>query len=136
MEILVQSNLLTVGLNGKAGIIGELPVRLVSTVTASEAVSFIRNEKFDLVLSKWGLDDLGEGLFLRRLRMVKPDLRTIVLVDGRDPTQEILARSIGVSVVLNDDCPDEMLTSTIAQILCIEMPASVTNILEQTEAVK
>ncbi len=125
MEILVQANLLMVGLNERTRILDELPVRLINADSAVDAVRCIRNEKFDMVISKWELPDLADGMFFKRLRMVKPDMTSLVLVDGDDPQQEIMARSVGVSAVLTEDCGDDLLLATVAGIFGIEVPVNV-----------
>lgn len=131
MELLVRTNLLAVGLNGRAQQLDELPVRLVIAGSATQAVGRIRNDRFDSVLSRWNLEDMPEGLFLRRLRVVKPDLKIIVLVDGKNPSEEILARSIGACAVLADDCSDELLVQTVVSILGLDVPtAAVTETIQ------
>ena len=77
MDILVQANILAVGLDGKAEALGELPIRLVTTQSAVEAARYLKNENCDTIISKWDLEDMKNGLFLRRLRVVKPYIRTI-----------------------------------------------------------
>ena len=119
MEPLIKANLLAVGLNGKTELLSELPIRLVSVESAKQAVCCIRNDRFEGVLSTWSLDDMPEGLFLKRLRMVKPSL-----------TQEIMARSIGVSAVLTEGCGDEFFLQTVASVLGLELPAEVISIHE------
>ncbi|MFA5424052.1 MAG: response regulator [Phycisphaerae bacterium] len=131
MKSLVKANLLTVGLNGRAKILAELPVRMVSVGSAAEATRLIRNERFDGVLSTWDLDDMAAGLFLKRLRMVKPDIATIVLVSSDDPSQEILARSIGVCAVLTSDCSDGLLTGAVSSVLGIAIPVEVSAVKKQ-----
>ena len=125
MKILVQGRTLTVGLNGKGDALSELPIELTSVDTATQAVTCLKSERFDCVVSKWHLDDMNEGGFQRRLRAVRPDTATVVLVSCDDPGEEILARSIGVSAVLTEDCSDELLLATVAAILGIVVPAAV-----------
>ncbi len=124
MEPLVRTNLLAVGVNGRTQLLSELPIRLVSVQSAAEAVVCIRNDRFESVLSTWNLEDMPRGLFLKRLRVVKPDLTTIVLVNGNDPSEEIGARSIGVCAVLTEDCGDDFLVQAVASVLGLEVPAA------------
>lgn len=125
MKVLVQGHALAVGLNGKGDALGELPIELTSVDTAAQAVACLKNERFDCVVSRWHLEDMREGMFQRRLRAVRPDTATIVLVSGDNPGEEVLARSIGVSAVLTEDCSDELLLATVAAILGIEIPSAV-----------
>jgi len=130
MEPLVRTNLLAVGVNGRTQLLSELPIRLVSVQSAAEAVVCIRNDRFESVLSTWNLDDMPGGLFLKRLRVVKPDLTTIVLINNEDPSEEILARSIGVCAVLTEDCSDDFLVRAVASVLGLEVPAEAAAITE------
>lgn len=130
MEALIKANLLAVGLNGRTEVLDELPIRLISVESAAEAIRRIRNDRFESVLSRWHLEDMPGGLFLRKLRLVKPDMTTIVLICSKDQSEEIRARSIGVSAVLTEDCSDEFLVATVASVLGIEAPAEVRAILQ------
>jgi DNA-binding NarL/FixJ family response regulator len=136
MEPLVRANLLAVGLAGKTQLFGDLPIRLISVDSAAEAVRCIRDDKFKGVISRWQLCDMSDGLFLRKLRMVKPDVATIVLVHGDDPSEEILARSIGVSAVLTEQCSDNLLLQTVSELLGLEVHVgvpAVTEVKQSTE---
>jgi DNA-binding NarL/FixJ family response regulator len=134
MELLVRTNLLAVGLNARAQQLGELQIRLVIAGSAAQAIGYIRQDRFDSVLSTWNLVDMPEGLFLRRLRVIKPDLKIIVLVDGKDSSEEILARSIGVCAVLPDDCSDDLLVQTVALVLGLDVPtAAITEAVHSTD---
>ena len=117
MIVLVQATVLTVGLNGKNEILRELPIRLITTQSGIEAARSLKNEEVNSVITKWDLDDMEDGLFLKRLRVVKPEISTIVFVKAGEPAQEIAARSLGVSAVLTDQTNDELLRETIANIL-------------------
>jgi len=117
MLVLVQATVLTVGLNGKNEVLQELPIQLIAMRCGMDAVRSLKNEKVDSVISKWNLDDMGDGRFLKRLRAVKPDIPTIVFVRPDDRAQEIAARSLGVSAVLTDDASDELFRETVANVL-------------------
>ncbi len=82
-----------------------------------EAARSLKNEKVDSVISKWDLDDMEDGRFLKRLRAVKPEIPTIVFVRAGDQAQEIAARSLGVSAVLADDTSNELFRQTVANVL-------------------
>ncbi|GAI81962.1 unnamed protein product, partial [marine sediment metagenome] len=110
MIVLVQATVLTVGLNGngKNEVLRELPIRLITMQSGTEAARSLKNEKVDSVISKWDLDDMEDGRFLKRLRAVKPEIPTIAFVRAGDRAQEIAARSLGVSAILTDDTSDEL----------------------------
>lgn len=85
--------------------------------SGTEAARSLKNEKVDSVISKWDLDDMEDGRFLKRLRAVKPEIPTIAFIRAGDRAQEIAARSLGVSAVLTDDTSDELFRQTVANVL-------------------
>ncbi len=125
MIILVQASVLTVGLDGKNEVLRELPIRLITMQSGMKAARSLKNEKFDSVISKWDLEDMEDGQFLRNLRAVKPGIPTIAFVTAGNQTQEIAARSLGVSAVLTDEADDELFRETVANILGLRDIASI-----------
>jgi len=125
MIVLVQATVLTVGLNGKDEVLRELPVRLVTMQSGTEAARSLKNEKVDSVISKWDLHDMEDGRFLKNLRAVKPEIPTIAFVRAGDRAQEIAARSLGVSAVLTDEADDELFRETVANVLGLRDIASI-----------
>jgi len=117
MVVLVQATVMTIGLNGKSTALRELPIRLLNMQSGAEAARSLKNEYVDSVISRWDLDDMDKGRFLKRFRAVKPDIPTIVFVKAGDRAQEVAARSLGVSAVLTDDCDDELFRETVATVL-------------------
>jgi len=117
MIVLVQANVLTVGLDGKSEVLRELPIRLLTMRSGNEAARSLKNTKVDSVISNWDLEDMSDGRFLKKLKAVKPDLPTIVFVRAGDAAQEIEARSLGVSAVLTDDTSDDIFRQTVANVL-------------------
>jgi len=117
MIVLVQAKVLAVGLNGRSEILRELPIRLVTMQSGTEAARSLKNEEVDSIISKWDLDDMADGWFLRRLRAVKPQIPTIAFIRAGDQAQEIAARSLGVSAVLTDEADDELFRETVANVL-------------------
>ena len=125
MVVLVQASVLTVGLDGKNKVLRELPIRLITMQSGMKAARSLKNEKVDSVISKWDLDDMEDGRFLRNLRAVKPEIPTIAFVRAGDRAQEIAARSLGVSAVLTDETDDELFRETVANILGLRDIASI-----------
>src|SRR4030042_4298168 len=97
MVVLVQANVLTVGLDGKNEVLRELPIRLITMQSGMKAARSLKTEKVDSVISKWDLDDMEDGQFLKNMRAAKPEIPTIAFVKAGDQSQEIAARSLGVS---------------------------------------
>jgi len=129
MLVLVQANVLTVGLNGKSRALRGLPIRLMEMQFASEAARSLKNEKVDSIISKWDLTDSRNGGFLKKLKTVKPDIPTIVFVKSGNREQEIAARSLGVSAVLPEDTDDELFTQTVANVLGLKDVVSIKEIV-------
>jgi len=125
MIVLVQATVLTVGLNGRNEVLRELPIRLIAMQHGSEAARSLKNEKVNNVVSKWELDDMKDGRFLKSLRAAKPDIPTIAFVRAGDRAQEIAARSLGITAVLTDDADDELFRKTVADILRLKEVVSI-----------
>lgn len=117
MIVLVQATVLTVGLNGKNEVLWELPIRLITMESGTEAARSFKSEKVDSVISKWDLQDMEDGQFLKNLKAIKPEIPTIAFIRARDKEQEIAARSLGVSAILTEDTSDELFRETVANVL-------------------
>ena len=128
MIVLVQANVLTVGLDGRNEVLSELPIRLIALDNAADAASSLKNEKVDGVISNWDIKDAGGGRFLRKLKAAKPDISTIVFIRANDREQEISARSLGVSAVLTEDSSDELFLETVANVLGLKSVVAIKTI--------
>jgi len=117
MIVLVQATVLTVGLNGRSEVLKELPIRLITMQSGLEAARSLKNEKVNSVISRWDLDDMPDGRFLKSLKAAKPGIPTIAFIRAGSTTQEIAARSLGVSAVLAEDATDDMFRQTVTNIL-------------------
>ena len=125
MVVLVQANLLAVGIKGMAESLRELPVRVVEKRSGRQAAACFRNEGFDAVISNWELSDMPKGAFLRRLKAFRPGIATIAFVNAGDRHQEIDARCTGVSAVVTDKVSDLLLKETVANVLRLEPVESI-----------
>ncbi len=85
-----------------------------------EAARSLKNEKVNSVVSRWDLEDMPNGRFLKSLRAARPNIPTIAFVRAGNTTQEIAARSLGVSAVLTEDASDEAFKETVANLLGLE----------------
>lgn len=115
MIFFAQPKILAVGLNNKEKALRGLPIRLVSCESGAEAAEFLKEENVSSIICVWDLDDMPDGQFVRRLRVVKPDIKTIVFVRSQDTLGEIKARSIGASVVLTDKTSDQMFRRAVIE---------------------
>ncbi|MBW8001138.1 MAG: response regulator [Planctomycetes bacterium] len=121
MIAFVEATVLTIGLNGKSDALKNLPINVLKMQSGFEAARSLKNTKIDSVICKWDLDDMKGGEFLRRLKMVKPNIPTIALIRAGDIAQEIQARSIGVSAVLTEETDDSLFTEMVANILSLNV---------------
>jgi DNA-binding response OmpR family regulator len=117
MLALVKANVLVLGCGGRDNALKALPIRVLYLETGLEAGRSLKNESVDGVISSWKLPDAPAGKFLRNLRLAKPYLPIIAMVDANNVEQEISARSIGVTAVLNNDVNDQILIRTVVEIL-------------------
>jgi response regulator RpfG family c-di-GMP phosphodiesterase len=115
MIFFAQPKILTVGLNAKSRVLNDLPVCILSCESGAEAANLLKEEKVNSVVTAWNLDDMPDGMFLMKLRTVKPDVKTIVFIKAGDAVQEIRARSIGASVVLTDQTSDELFRRAVIE---------------------
>lgn len=120
MLVLVKANVLVLGFGGRCDALNALPIRVVFIETGFEAGRSLKNESVNAVLSRWNLPDAPAGKFLLNLRLAKPYLPIIAVVDANDIEQEIAARSIGATAVLSDDAADKVFRQTVVEILGLE----------------
>ena len=128
MIVLVQANVLTIGINGRNQTLQKLPIQLLTVRTGAKAAKFLKNKNIDGVISNWNLEDMKDGWFIRNLRVVKPHIPTIVFVSSKDQQQEIKARSFGVSAVLTEDASDDLFRQTVANVLGLKDVISIKTI--------
>jgi DNA-binding NarL/FixJ family response regulator len=120
MLVLVKANILAVGLAGRNKILESLPIRVCNIETGAQAGRSLKNENVDSVISNWNLVDSPNGKFIRNLKLAKPYLPVIAVVDAGDIQQEIAARSIGAAAVLSSDAADEIIRQTVIGVLGID----------------
>ena len=124
MIVVAKLNVMTVGVGQRAESLAELPVRVISMQHGSNAVRSFKTEQIDSVISHWHLDDMPDGMFLKRLRAIRPYMPTIAVVEAGNAEQEIAARSLGVTAVIADDSSEEFFRVVVCQTLGV-VPAEV-----------
>lgn len=117
MLVLVKANIAAVGLGSRKSALQKLPIRISYIETGLEAGRSLKNENVNSIISRWNLPDGPDGQFLRSLRSAKPYMPIIAIVDSGDAKQEIAARSIGVTAVLNSDVTDEVFKQVVCEVL-------------------
>ncbi len=121
----VVANVLAVGVTDKSDALKELPIRLLVMDTGAEAVRCLRKERIATVISRWELVDMPEGEFLKNVIAAKPAVPTIAFITPGDRSQEIAARTLGVSAILSEDVDDDDFRETLCQLLSIRTVESV-----------
>jgi DNA-binding NarL/FixJ family response regulator len=120
MVVLVQATVLAVGLGGRSEVLKKLPIKLIKMQSGLEAARSLKSEKVNSVISRWDMEDMPDGRFLRTFKAAKPYIPMIALVRAGSKQQEIAARSLGVTAVLAEDAADDVLRDTVANLLGIE----------------
>ena len=116
----VYSTILMIGTNDKTKVLHELPVRLLVIDTGKEALECLKGEHIDSVVSQWDLVDMPEGELLEKIIDAEPNIPTVAFIEPNNWEQEIAARSLGVTAILNEDIDESYFRSTICQLLHIE----------------
>lgn len=124
MVIVAKMNVLAVGAEEWSACFAELPIRLISLKNGVDAVRSFKTEQIDSVISHWHLDDMPDGLFLKRLRAIRPNMPTIAIVEPNNPQQEIAARSLGVVAVIPDNSSEDYFREVVSAVLNLQ-PQSV-----------
>jgi DNA-binding NarL/FixJ family response regulator len=117
MLVLVRANIVVVGLGGRSSALKALPIRVSYIKTGQQAGCSLKSENVNSIISAWNLPDFPDGRFLRALRLAKPYMPVIAVVDSGDVRQEIAARSIGAAAVLSSDVPDEAFKQIVCEVL-------------------
>lgn len=117
MVIIAEMNVLAVGMEDRVGEFHGLPVRLQSMVRGSDAIRSFKVDPIDSVVSHWHLPDMPNGQFLRKLKVVRPDIPTVAIIEPDNPQQEIEARILGVSAVIYEDCDGRYFRQVITSVL-------------------
>ncbi|PKL47300.1 MAG: hypothetical protein CVV39_05945 [Planctomycetes bacterium HGW-Planctomycetes-1] len=120
MLVLVRANIFVVGLGGRSNALKALPVRVSFIQSGLNAARSLKTECVDSVISKWNLPDFPDGQFLKNLRLAKPYIPVIAVVDSNNAVQEIAARSIGTAAVLSSDIGDDIFRRTVVEVLGID----------------
>ena len=112
--------ILSVGIRNKSEALKTLPVRVLVMDSGSEAVRHLFEEKIDIVISHWDLTDMPQGMLLEKIIGAKPNMPTVAFIESDNWEQEITARSLGVTAILNEDIDESYFRNTICRILHIE----------------
>jgi len=111
-------NILVVGLGNKSKVLQqEVPAnRLVVVDTAEGAVSKLLEGKVDVVICRWDLPDMPNGLLIERIIGAKPDVKTMAILRSGDFIQEFAARGLGVTVVVDEGIDDATFCEIVSQL--------------------
>ena len=78
-------------------------IRIIAAAKGSSAIVCLRRWQIDLLVGRWHLPDLLDGMMFKHVREAKPSLPLVAVVTADDKNQEIAARNIGVNAVIDDD---------------------------------
>jgi DNA-binding NarL/FixJ family response regulator len=121
MIITANMTVLAVGVGERSAELEALPIRLIGRKSGFEAVRSFKTDQIDSVLSHWHLEDMPDGLFLRRLVAIRPQLPIIAIIEPGNPEQEIAARSLGVAAVIPEDCSEEYFREIVSAALHLRL---------------
>jgi DNA-binding response OmpR family regulator len=83
-----------------------------------EALKCLKQTRTDMLISQWQLPDMPDGELLRRFSLAKPHIPTIAFIEADGTEQEeIDARSLGVNMVLTEDCDFDTFYDVVCQLL-------------------
>lgn len=132
MIVLVKANVLTVGLIGRGRALRKLPIRVVQIRDSRTVASSLKNQNIDSIISRWDLPDARGGKLLKAVKLAKPNLPIIAVVEPKNFAQEIAARSIGTAAVISSDVSDEFFRKIISEILGLDDAPETANIYTNT----
>ena len=115
MKVLATANVLVVGIDSLENF-DSLPITAKLAITGLEAISSLKYEDYDAVVSKWNLADMTGGKFIKGLRLIKPKVPVIAVIEAGDYVQEISARACGVKAVVSTEGL-MLLKRTLAELL-------------------
>ena len=111
-----QEYVLAVGLADRCEDLEGLRVRHRSVDTGFQALRQLRLEVPSVLVGLWDLLDMPDGSLFRRVLGSIASAATVTLVEFENSTQEIAARSLGVTVVLDESIDDKVLCELLDQL--------------------
>jgi DNA-binding NarL/FixJ family response regulator len=111
-----QRYVLTVGLKDRCESLKALPVKLCSVDTGFQALRQLRLEIPSVLVALWDLPDMPNGSLFRKILGTTASTATVALVEFENTTQEIAARTLGVTIVLDENANDETLCDLLGQL--------------------
>jgi DNA-binding NarL/FixJ family response regulator len=108
--------ILAVGVTDRYEHLGPLPLSLCFVDTGFAALQQIRTKPPSVLVGLWDLPDMPGGALFRRLLSGAVSVTSIAIVPFGDTTSEIAARSVGVTVVLDDSVNAESLAELLRQL--------------------
>jgi DNA-binding NarL/FixJ family response regulator len=113
---LTEGYVLAVGLKQRCDALKDLPVRLCSVDTGFQALKQLRRQVPSVLLGLWDLPDMPAGALFKQILAGAASVATVTLVRFGDTGSEIAARSLGVTVVLDDSVDEHMLAELLNQL--------------------
>ena len=107
---------LAVGLKDRCKALKSLPVKLRSVDTGFQALQQLRLEVPSVLVGLWDLPDMPDGSLFKRILATTASATTVTLVEFQNAEQEIAARSLGVTLVLDENIDDETLCDLLSEL--------------------
>jgi DNA-binding NarL/FixJ family response regulator len=108
--------ILIVGLSERSKSFRDLPARICSVDTGSEALKQLRFEVPSVLIGLWDLPDMPDGELFRRVLSGSASVATVTLIEFGNTYAEVAARRLGVTVVLYEGVDQQILNELIPQL--------------------
>ena len=113
---LSESYVLAVGIGGLCRGLGDLPVEICAVETGFAALQQFRRRVPSVLVALWDLPDMPDGMLFRRVLAAAGSVATVAMIEFDNPGQEVAARTLGVTVVLDDDTDEQMIRELLGQL--------------------
>jgi DNA-binding NarL/FixJ family response regulator len=97
------SYVLVVGLTEFRDELDSIFSKLLCVDTGFEAIQQLRREVPTALVAPWNLTDMPNGMLFKRILAGRSSISSVALVDSFDSKQEIAARSLGITVVVDNN---------------------------------
>lgn len=118
-----QKYVLAVGLSQHRDCFEKLTVPVCCVETGSQAIRQLRCCTPSVLIGRWDLPDMPDGTLFQRVLNGFASVATVALVQLGNTTQEVAARSLGITVVLDDNVDKKALKELLDQLSTIEITA-------------
>ncbi len=112
---------LTVGINDLCKNLNNLTTEVFAVDTGFAALQQFRKRIPSVLIAKWDLPDMSDGILFRRILSAASAVSTVAMIEFGNTSQEVAARTLGVTVVLDDSADEQMLKELLKQLSAVTM---------------